>query len=146
MARARAGRRSLQRYAGPPELVVDVAHNPQAARVLARWLAQNPRSAGTLAVFGALSDKDIAGIVAPLAVHIDHWHVAGLDALTPRGLAAAALIERAGLATASTTAHADMHAALDVAACGQTRILAFGSFYVAAEALAWANARGMRSV
>src|SRR5690606_1561854 len=49
----------MQRFAGPPELVVDVAHNPQAAGVLAQWLAAHPVAGCTLAVFGALGDKDV---------------------------------------------------------------------------------------
>ncbi|MFO0027414.1 MAG: bifunctional folylpolyglutamate synthase/dihydrofolate synthase, partial [Pseudomonadota bacterium] len=54
----------LQRVAVGPEVVVDVAHNPQAARELARWLAaQSARP--TFAVFGALADKDIEAMMVP---------------------------------------------------------------------------------
>jgi len=53
------------------QVVVDVAHNPQAARELARWLAAHPARGRTSAVFSALGDKDLAGIVAPLAGGLD---------------------------------------------------------------------------
>lgn len=138
----------LQRFAksGAAELVIDVAHNPQAAEVLARWLAQAPSRGRTLAVFGALADKDIAGIVVPLTAAIDRWYVAGLDAETPRGLAASDLAARMDAATATAReGFADVDRALDAAlatARPDDRILAFGSFHVAAPALAWAARNG----
>ena len=127
----------LQRFAGSPELIVDVAHNPQAARVLADWLQANPSRGRTLAVFGALADKDIEGIVDPLRPHIDCWVLAGLDAASARGLAASALRARIGVLveTAADRCHANVAAALagaiDLARDGD-RIVAFGSFLVAA--------------
>ena len=64
VATARAPGR-LQVLPGSPEVVLDVAHNPQGARQLADWLAANPKP--TVAVFSALADKDLAGICRPLA-------------------------------------------------------------------------------
>ena len=52
----------LQVLQREPEIVVDVGHNPQAARELARWLEARPKS--THAVFSALADKDIAPIAS----------------------------------------------------------------------------------
>ena len=135
----------LQRLVTPgaTELVIDVGHNPQAAGVLAQWLAANPRR--NLAVFGALADKDVAGIVAPLAAHIDQWHLSGLNADTPRGLATAQLRER--MPSAVAIEHTSVAAALDAAAMAaraEDRILAFGSFFVAAPALEWARQNGYR--
>lgn len=137
-----------ERYA---ELVIDVAHNPQAARVLGDWLMQNPASGRNIAVFGALDDKDIAGIVVPLADAIATWHIAGLDQLTTRGYGAAALATRVRLDinTAVLTAHATVSDALNVAFAGThsepgcvDRVIAFGSFYLASEALHWAARSG----
>jgi len=139
----------LQRFGRPgmAELVIDVAHNPQAAEVLARWLEQTPARGRTLAVFGALADKDIVGIIAPLVARIDRWFVAGLDADTPRGLRAQDLVARMDAAAAALQheAFTDVTAALDAAfarAQAQDRILAFGSFHVAAPALTWAARNG----
>ncbi len=84
----------LQRFASVPELVIDVAHNPQAARMLAAWLAAHPIRGRTLAVFGVLGDKDVGGIVAALDEAISRWHLASLAADSPRGLDAATLAER----------------------------------------------------
>jgi dihydrofolate synthase/folylpolyglutamate synthase len=133
----------LQRSAQPgsAEVVIDVAHNPQAAGVLSSWLEQNPVAGRTFAVFGALADKDVGGIVAPLSLRIDRWHLAGLDALTSRGLRVADLLERvaaAAPAAAGIMTHANPRDALAAAqqqAGEDDRIVAFGSFYVAAAAL-----------
>jgi dihydrofolate synthase/folylpolyglutamate synthase len=142
VADARVGAR-LQRFASAPELIIDVAHNPQAARVLARWLATHPARGRTIAVFGALDDKDVRGIVEPLGEAIGAWHLAGLANDSPRGLAASALgdlvrgVEIAGM-------HDDVAGALAAAvrgAAGDDRVIAFGSFFVAAVALTFAESR-----
>jgi dihydrofolate synthase/folylpolyglutamate synthase len=136
----------LQRLHKPDaaELVVDVAHNPQAASVLADWLTQNPRRGRTFAVFGALSDKDVHGIVAPLSAHVANWLLGSLASETPRGLTARDLYARMPDATA-VDLHVSIEAALQAAA-EQTnpddRILAFGSFFVAAATLNWAQRSG----
>ena len=127
----------LQRFLKPgaAELVIDVAHNPQAARVLADWLARNPARGRTFAVFGALSDKDVAGIVAPL--RFEHWFLGGLADATPRGLTAVQLRERMPAGVAAS-AFCDVGAAFDAASArAETadRIVAFGSFFVAAATL-----------
>ena len=127
----------LQRFAGSPELIVDVAHNAQAARVLAGWLQANPSRGRTIAVFGALADKDIEGIVDPLRARIDCWVLAGLDAASARGLAVSTLRARIGelVETAADRCHASVAEALagafELARDGD-RIIAFGSFLVAA--------------
>jgi dihydrofolate synthase/folylpolyglutamate synthase len=129
----------LQRIAGPVEIVVDVAHNPQAAREVAAWLQANPPAGSNLAVFAALSDKDVAGIAQALTPHIRHWFLAGLDEQTPRGLDVDALAVRLGpLARDSATAHAGVaqaFAAARAAARPGDRVVVFGSFYTAASVL-----------
>jgi dihydrofolate synthase/folylpolyglutamate synthase len=135
----------LQRFVKPgaAEFVVDVAHNPQAARVLAQWLATHPQAGRNLAVFGALSDKDVAGIVAPLAGSIDGWIIGGLDTQTPRGIAARDLAERVAAVVGLERVKdrratiAEAIAAAAEMAQEHDRILAFGSFFVAAAGLQW---------
>ncbi|NCT68937.1 MAG: bifunctional tetrahydrofolate synthase/dihydrofolate synthase [Rhodanobacteraceae bacterium] len=146
VADARVGAR-LQRFGGLPELIVDVAHNPQAARVLADWLRAQRAAGRTLAVFGALGDKDVRGVHAALAGAVDDWFLAGLDGDSPRGLAAPALGALLGL-PADTSTHAtvaDALAAAFAAARPGDRVLAFGSFFVAAAALEFAQARGLKA-
>lgn len=131
----------MQRFAGSPELIVDVAHNPQAARVLADWLRSNPGSGRTIAVFGALVDKDVEGIVEPLSAYIDGWLLAGLDSESARGMGVGALQSRIAqlVETSADRCHANVADALDGAfrlARDDDRIIAFGSFLVAAAVLA----------
>lgn len=130
----------LQSLGGDPALIVDVGHNPQAARALAQWLDIQP-GGRVHAVYGALSDKDVGGVMTALGSRIAHWHLAGLENDTPRGVPSAVL---AGvLRNVLPHAHFDTHdhvrgalAAARATARHGERVLAFGSFFVAAAALA----------
>ncbi len=141
-------RARLQRFAGRPDIVVDVAHNPQAARELAQWLAATRSVGHTFAVFGALDDKDVRGIAATLHAHVDRWHLVALDQDSPRGLSAPALRDRVvpPLAANACSTHADVATALD-AACAAAgagdRVIAFGSFHIAGPALEYATRRAI---
>ena len=127
------------------EIVIDVAHNPQAARELASWLAAHAIDGRTLAVFSALGDKDLPGIVAPLVGHVSGWWLCGLDD-TPRGLQGAELAERlqATLVGREVGVFVNVGTALRaalVAARTGDRVLVFGSFHTAADALRVLDAR-----
>jgi dihydrofolate synthase/folylpolyglutamate synthase len=74
---------------GRPQVVLDVAHNPEAAAVLAANLGESGFSPETIAVFGMLRDKDIAGVVRAVAPRITRWHLATLPGT--RGVDAAQL-------------------------------------------------------
>jgi dihydrofolate synthase/folylpolyglutamate synthase len=127
------------------EIVVDVGHNPQAARALAAWLCRQPKRR-TLAVYAALADKDAPGVVAALADGVDGWHLAGLVDAGPRGQAVDAFAQRlSGTAAADGVRHADVAAALETAiaqAAPDGRVLVFGSFHTAAAALQRFDANG----
>ena len=137
-----AGR--FQFVPGRPTLVLDVAHNPHAARSLAQNLAGLPPCPHTWAVFAMLGDKDMAGVAAALDPLVDTWLVAGIDA--PRGATAdtlAQVLQNAGVRGDIQTFH-NVGEALRYAykAAGENdRIAAFGSFYTVAEAMA---AKGLK--
>lgn len=118
-------------------VLVDVGHNPQAARELAAALKARPVAGRTLAVYAALADKDAPGVAQALDHAIDQWHVAGLDGA--RGQSAARLGERlrqAGIvATASADTVADALRQALAQARADDRVLVFGSFHTVAEAL-----------
>ncbi len=138
-----AGR--FQFVPGKPALILDVAHNPHAARSLAQNLAGLPSCPHTYAIFAMLKDKDMAGVAAALGSTIDTWLVAGIAA--PRGATAG---ELAASAEAGRRARRDLTfdsiaEALSYAynAAGENdRIIAFGSFYTVAEVMA---AKGLSS-
>jgi len=133
-----AGRLQVFRREGV-EIVVDVAHNPQAARSLAEWMAAAPVPGRTFAVFAALGDKDVAGVVAALADRIDGWWLAGLEAAGPRGVDVATFAERLrGTAAEGGARFATVEAALADAraqARAGDRVLVFGSFHTVAAAI-----------
>ncbi len=139
IAQARIAAR-LQRFdRNSIEIVIDVGHNPQAARELAAWLRASPTTGRTHALFAALGDKDIIGVVEALADHVDVWWLAGLADSGARGLDVASFAERLrGTAAAAGHRHAGIAAALAAARAAAEagdRILVFGSFHTAAAAL-----------
>ncbi|WP_282260400.1 bifunctional tetrahydrofolate synthase/dihydrofolate synthase [Stenotrophomonas sp. PS02301] len=119
------------------EVLVDVGHNPQAARELATALKASRVTGDTIAVFAALQDKDAAGVVEALADQVQQWHLAGLEGA--RSQSAEELRDRlAGTAAAGATPHATVVDALQHAvtqAKAGDRVLVFGSFHTAAQAL-----------
>ena len=137
----------LQRFdlQGVP-VVVDVAHNPQAARELAQWLQAEPVAGVTRAVFAALSDKDVEGVVAVLQNEVAHWHLAGLADAGARGQSVEVLAQRlaasaAGNGSRDATIDAALQAARAAAQPGD-RLLVLGSFHTAAEAIRFLRSGG----
>jgi dihydrofolate synthase/folylpolyglutamate synthase len=120
-----------------PLRILDVAHNPHAARALAENLADLPPTGRIHAVFGMLADKDIDSVVACLAPRIGHWHVAPLHG--PRAAGLARLIEPIRRLSLSHDGYQDIAGAWR-AACRQAgsadTIIAFGSFHTVAEIMA----------
>ena len=138
-----AGR--FQVLPGRPSVILDVAHNPQAARNLAANLADSGFAPETHAVFGALRDKDIAGVVRALASRVTRWHLATLAG--PRGTSASELAEV--LAAVGVKAPFDLHATPALAfeaARGQAgeadKIAVFGSFLTVAEVMQHLSTHG----
>ena len=134
----------FQTIPGKPSLILDVAHNPHAARSLAKNLAALPPCSKTYAVCAMLKDKDMAGVVAALKSQVDVWLVAGIDA--PRGASADELGQvllnaHAGEGLRFPTVTEALHHAYNQAG-ENDRIVAFGSFYTVAEVM---RARGLRS-
>ncbi|MCZ7565104.1 MAG: bifunctional tetrahydrofolate synthase/dihydrofolate synthase [Burkholderiales bacterium] len=129
---------------GLPTVVLDVAHNPAAAGVLAANLAAMTPAARTLAVLGMLADKDIAGTCARLKDAVGHWYAASLD--VARGACAAELSAalRAAGAAGPVSEHDSpraAYAAAREAARQGDRIVVFGSFHTVADVLAAATGR-----
>lgn len=131
-----AGR--FQVLPGKPVMILDVAHNPHAARSLAKNLASMQPFPKTYAVCAMLKDKDMAGVVSELIWQVDTWLVAGINA--PRGATAVELsavvreqvLEGEILIFATVTEA--LHHACKVAG-ENDRIVAFGSFYTVAEVM-----------
>jgi dihydrofolate synthase/folylpolyglutamate synthase len=118
---------------GQPVIVLDVAHNPQAAGALAASLDQMGFYPRTLAVFGVMADKDIAQVVAPLRPLIDAWFVTDLP--IPRAAKAEHLARElvapphAGTHVRAFATPSDALRAALAEANPADRIVAFGSFH-----------------
>ncbi|MEW6025476.1 MAG: bifunctional tetrahydrofolate synthase/dihydrofolate synthase [Pseudomonadota bacterium] len=130
---------------GRPTTVLDVAHNPHASATLAQNLGNMGFHRYTYAVFGIMEDKDIEGVLAPMAGLIDHWCLADLP--SPRSAKGdklaqqVAALKPAGAKEAdfSVTSFADPAAAFANAvsrAEENDRIVVFGSFYTVAGVMA----------
>jgi dihydrofolate synthase/folylpolyglutamate synthase len=130
---------------GRPTVILDVAHNPHAVSALAQNLGNMGFHPYTYAVFGIMQDKDIDGVIAPIAQHIDHWCVTELP--SPRSASAVDLCDKLGALPAgdarpgekSITPFADPAQAFANAmsrAGENDRIVVFGSFYTVAGVMA----------
>ena len=122
---------------GRPQVVLDVAHNPEAAAVLAHNLGEGGYAPETIAVFGMMRDKDIAGVVRAVAPRITKWNLATLPG--PRGADSAFLSEVFFQLKIKTPVvkHETVPAALAAAkkeARENDKIVVFGSFLTVAGA------------
>ena len=133
---------------GQPTIILDVAHNPHASAALAQNLENMAYHPYTIAVFGAMADKDIDGVLKPMMDKIDFWYFCDLP--TPRAASAESLAARlrslgfkegadSGIELFSSPALA-FESALKKAGEGD-RISVFGSFYTVAGVLAYRNAK-----
>jgi len=114
-----------------PDIIADVAHNPAAVAALARQLARIPGP--KLAVFAALADKDVVGMLRRAGGIFECWYLAGL-ADVARGRSAAALLERARPAAGAARMEAlesvaEALAAARAEAGPEHSIVVFGSFH-----------------
>jgi dihydrofolate synthase/folylpolyglutamate synthase len=124
-------------------VILDVAHNPHAAATLAQNLGNMGFFPYTYAIFGAMADKDIAGIIAHLKDHVDHWCLTDLP--LPRAAKAADIadmLEDAGVtprdepdaqrSISCFATPAEAYANARSRAGENDRIAAFGSFLTVA--------------
>ncbi|BCX89955.1 dihydrofolate synthase/folylpolyglutamate synthase [Methylomarinovum tepidoasis] len=125
---------------GTPERLLDVAHNPQAAALLAEHLRRNWPGRRVLALFTAMADKDIEGMLTRMGGVVDVWALAPLVG-NPRAASSERLLtafERAGLPRplhGFPTVAAAL-GALERMAAPEDLIVVFGSFFLVAELLA----------
>jgi dihydrofolate synthase/folylpolyglutamate synthase len=133
-----AGR--FQVMPGRPQVILDVAHNVEAAKNLAENLFSSGYSKETIAVCGMLRDKDIAGVLRALAPRVTRWHFASLRG--PRAASADDLehalrsIDDSAPAEKFPAPAAALAAARERAGEGD-KIVVFGSFLTVGEAMAW---------
>jgi dihydrofolate synthase/folylpolyglutamate synthase len=119
------------------EWIFDVAHNPAAAARMLDALESSPPAERTWAVFGAMRDKDLAGVMRGFVSAVGEWFVAPVE--SERGASPDSLCGILSELGAVASAHADVAAACEAArrrAAPGDRVLVFGSFYTVGPALA----------
>lgn len=125
-----AGR--LELVCDKPRVMVDVAHNPHAARYLRSRLKKLTKQR-LFAICGMLKDKDATAVLSELSLDITHWYLSDLD--VPRGTTASAL--KALLPTDSQSSCfaniAAAWAAVKQDATSEDVVIVFGSFYTVAD-------------
>lgn len=114
-----------------PQVILDVAHNPEAALELQRRLSRSNKNA--IAVCGMLHDKDIESVLTCLKNNFSQWYLADLDA--PRGASADQL---SGYLENYQT-FSDVASAFDAAVVAANKqdalIVVFGSFVTVADCI-----------
>ena len=123
---------------GRPLTVLDVGHNPHAARALRRSLINLMFAEKRTAVFSILADKDIDGVLDIVKDQFDEWHIAPLD--VPRRMTAEALVRKLskhGIENVKVFENIEKayRAALEKAG-ENDRIVVFGSFHTVAAVMA----------
>ena len=127
-----------QYLSSKPDVILDVAHNPHAAKSLAANLKNTSPQGKTIAVFAMLADKDIAGVVQAIANEVDEWyvsgisHVRGADGLLIKQLVSQVL-PNASIRLFEGVANAYSQACID--ADENDRIIILGSFFTVAEVM-----------
>ncbi|HTP67991.1 MAG TPA: folylpolyglutamate synthase/dihydrofolate synthase family protein [Dongiaceae bacterium] len=121
----------LEKLQERPEVYLDGAHNPGAARELAQFLEENFTGRRVYLLYGAMRDKavdEVAGILFPHATEVIFTQPA-----TPRAVSAAQLAEIASHHAAKFSVVADAERALEVAlekARPEDAIFITGSLYL----------------
>ena len=118
-----------------PEIILDGAHNPHAAKVLAEtWRQQFGERKATL-LFSAVAAKDIAGILELLAPLAERIHLCPVD--TPRAVPTAELATAMPADAPPVHEHAHFEEALQAALSSESPVLIAGSLFLVGEAKAW---------
>lgn len=122
---------------GRPLTVLDVGHNPHAARAMRQNLIALPFARKRTAVFSMLADKDIDTVLDILKDQFDEWHIAPLN--LPRGMTSeqlAAKLSGHGISSVKQFENiAKAYEAAVAAASENDRIIVFGSFHTVAEVM-----------
>ena len=127
----------LDNKEGDCDVILDVAHNPHAARYLAKTLVQLKQKSNYQRVIGVvamLADKDIKNTLKPLQSVIDEWYLAQLT--VPRAASVELMIEELASPINSINYFDNISQAFRIAnkkAQSTDLILVFGSFYTVAE-------------
>jgi dihydrofolate synthase / folylpolyglutamate synthase len=121
----------IERLQTRPDVYLDGAHNPGAARELAKYLEENFRGRRVYMLYAAMRDKAVDEVTGVLFPHA--YEVIFTEARTPRAISAAQLAEIAGHHAERYRVIADAEKALQAAqevARAEDAIFVTGSLYL----------------
>jgi dihydrofolate synthase/folylpolyglutamate synthase len=122
-----------------PEIILDGAHNPHAAKMLAEtWRQQFGERKATL-LFSAVAAKDIAGILELLTPLAERIHLCPID--TPRAVPTTELAAAMPSDAPPVTKHARFKDAFQAALASESPVLIAGSLFLVGEAKALLEGR-----
>jgi dihydrofolate synthase/folylpolyglutamate synthase len=133
----------FQTLPGRPQVIFDVAHNPEAARTLAANLGAGGFAPEIFAVFGMMRDKDISAVAREVAPRVSRWYLASLPG--PRGCTSgelAAILRGAGVTNEASEYASPVEAfgAARERAQQDDKIVVFGSFVTVGNVMAYLKA------
>lgn len=123
---------------GQPQIVLDVAHNPQAVSNMLQNMLKLPFAKHNYAVFGISGDKDVAAIITLAKEYFSKWFIAPVN--TSRSInigMLAQIMHNSGIDKNQIISHETISAAFIKAKSISSiddRIVCFGSFLVVEEA------------
>ena len=122
------------------DVVIDVAHNVESAKVLIDYLQAHSTLGKTKAMFGVMGDKPIHDIIAACAGVFDEWHLIDLSHID-RAMAVDVLADvLSGELVVARGRFEELWPAVRNRSGQGDRIVIFGSFFSVGEALAFFNA------
>jgi len=130
----------FQRLPKHCEVILDVAHNHDSAKNLARNLAANICEKRTIAVFSVLSDKDVEGIAKLIHPFVTDWYIAVVNTARGMNILQVQQALEAHASPQSITQFDSVELAYQQAladATQQDRVLVFGSIFTVSEVLAY---------
>jgi dihydrofolate synthase/folylpolyglutamate synthase len=130
----------FQQLPGVPRRILDVAHNPQSAHMLAQNLAAQDCAGRTRLVLAMLADKDISSVIRYLQPLVDDWYLAPLEVARGASLEKIRAAFAGVIPNGQAQGFASVEAAFAAAqqqATAEDRIVVAGSFYTVAAALAY---------
>lgn len=117
--------------------LIDVAHNPQSAQALAQTLQQEDLKTKRVAIFSALSDKDMLPMVKAVKPFVSQWLIS--DLAIPRSASIDGLKEillAAGIGEESITECSTIAQAVEkTLGMPSKKVLVWGSFFTVAQAI-----------
>ncbi len=135
-----SGRFQLIKTENSAPILLDVSHNPQAAKALLDYLNAEFSELPVYAIFNMMSDKDMQSVVTLMQAKIEHWYISPVNNPRTNKEADTKIIFQNSNIKQISTGYSDFsatfQAAKKMAEKNQGLLVIFGSFFLVSEYLA----------